>query len=105
MDTEMPTQEETTVESPRDSGYQQARNRAEMIQGLYIHLLVYAVFNAGLFALNWVTRGDSGSWWFQWPLVIWGVGLVVHVLATIAPVFSPEWADRRARQDLSNRDR
>ena len=41
-----------------------ARERAEAIQGLYIHLLVYVVINAGLFGINWLTRGDSGVWWF-----------------------------------------
>ncbi|HEX6301201.1 MAG TPA: 2TM domain-containing protein [Acidimicrobiia bacterium] len=93
-----------TVEKPEDQTYQQARKRAEMIQGLYIHILVYVIFNAGLFALNWATRGDDGSWWFWWPLVIWGAGLLFHVLATIAPIFSPDWADRRAQQILSKRD-
>lgn len=104
MNTDLAATDETTLESPRDQAYQQARKRAEMIQGLYIHFLIFAVINAGLFGLNWVSRGDSGTWWFQWPLVIWGVGLVVHVLATIVPVFSPDWADRRAQETISKKD-
>lgn len=104
MDTDISPGADQVVETLQDPAYQQARKRAEMIQGLYIHLLVYVVFNAGLFALDWLTRGDDGTWWFQWPLVIWGVGLLVHVLATVSPVFSPDWADRRARQILSKRN-
>ncbi|MEX1124112.1 MAG: 2TM domain-containing protein [Acidimicrobiia bacterium] len=104
MNTDLTAQNETTEESPQDLAYRQARERAEMVQGLYIHLLVFAVINAGLFAINWLTRSDNGSWWFQWPLLIWGIGLIVHVLVTVAPVFSPEWAERRAQQILSKRD-
>jgi hypothetical protein len=103
MDTELTAPRDTTVELPEDRAYRRARERAEMVQGLYIHLLVFAAINAGLFAINWITRGDDGSWWFLWPLLIWGTGLIVHILVTVAPVFSPEWADRRAQQILSRR--
>lgn len=75
-----------------------ARERAEMLQGLYIHLMVFACVNAGLFLINWFTRGDDGAWWFYWPLAVWGVfGVGIHLLITVAPVFTPEWVDRKAR--------
>ena len=57
--------------------YKAAHHRAEAIQGLYIHLLVFVVINAGLFGINWFTRGDDGGWWFYW-LLIWGVGVALH---------------------------
>lgn len=103
MDTDLTAPSETTVESPQDQAYRQARERAEMIQGLWIHFLVFAIINAGLFILNWVTRADNGSWWFYWPLLIWGVGLIVHVVVTVAPVFSPQWVERRAQRILERR--
>lgn len=103
MDTELTAPSDTTVDLPEDQAYRRARERAEMVQGLYIHLLVFVAINAGLFAINWITRSDGGSWWFLWPLLIWGTGLIVHILVTVAPVFSPEWADRRAQQILSRR--
>lgn len=103
MDTELTAPNETTVDLPEDDAYRRARERAEMAQGLYIHLLVFAAINAGLFTINWITRSDGGSWWFLWPLLIWGTGLIVHILVTVAPVFSPDWADRRAQQILSRR--
>lgn len=81
-----------------------ARERAEMLQGLYIHMLMYVLVNGGLLAINWLTRGDDGSWWFQWPLMIWGVGLVIHIVTAVVPVFSPGWVDRRAAE-LAERSR
>jgi hypothetical protein len=86
-----------------EQAYKSARERAEAIQGLYIHLLVFMVINAGLFGINWFTRGDDGGWWFYWALLGWGIGLLVHVLVVIAPVFSPEWVDRRAQRIMANR--
>lgn len=36
-----------------------AKKRAEEIQGLYIHLLVFLVINAGLFVIHLLTRGTA----------------------------------------------
>lgn len=86
-----------------DKQYEWARERAEALQGLYIHILVYVVVNACLFGINWLSKGDSGSWWFYWPLLGWGVGLVIHILTVATPVFSARWVDRRTERILSNR--
>lgn len=102
MTTDRDQMEAGWTESPRESEYRRARERAEMLQGLYIHLLVFAVVNAGLFVINVLTRGDDGGWWFQWPLLAWGVGLAVHVVVTISPVFTSDWADRKARQIMDD---
>jgi hypothetical protein len=91
--------------STADEGhtYKAAWERAEAIQGLHIHLLVFAVINAGLFGINWVTRGDGCGWWFYWPLLAWGIGLLTHILAVVAPLFSPDWVDRQAERIMTNR--
>jgi hypothetical protein len=101
MDTDLTASSGATTESLPDEAYRRARERAEMLQGLYIHLLVFFVINAGLVAINWATRGDNGSWWFWWPLLIWVIGLVVHVVATIVPVFSPQWVEQRTQRTIS----
>lgn len=79
-----------------DPVYQAAVKRAEELQGYYVHLLVYLTVNAGLFAINLLTRGDSGDWWFYWPLAGWGIGLVIHTLTTFTGVFSESWKARKA---------
>ena len=78
----------------------QAKQRAEAIQGLYIHVLVYLVINGSLFVINLLTRGEGGSWWFYWPAAIWASALALHALTTYVPVFSPDWAERRAAKML-----
>ena len=79
-----------------ESRYEAAEKRAEDLQGLYTHLLVYGVVNLGLFVINLLTKGDGGTWWFYWPLAGWGIGLAIHVLVTFGGVFSDDWKERKA---------
>lgn len=59
--------------------YKRARNRMEEIKGFYIHLFVYIVVNIGLFLINYLSYPEY--WWFVWPLLGWGIGLVAHGLS------------------------
>ena len=47
--------------------------------GFYIHLVVYALVNAGLIAINLSTSTEH--LWFKWPLLGWGIGVLFHALA------------------------
>ena len=79
-----------------DEAYRAALERAETLQGYYTHLLVYLVVNAGLFVINLLTRGDSGAWWFYWPLAGWGIALAIHTMVVFGGVFSEGWKRRKA---------
>jgi len=79
-----------------DVAYKAALRRAETLQAYYTHLLVYGVVNAGLFFINLLTRGDSGNWWFIWPLAGWGIAIVIHTLVVFGGVFSQDWKQRKA---------
>jgi hypothetical protein len=85
-----------------DARFKAAKERAEQVQGLLIHLMVYTVVNLSLFIID-ALSGDG--WWFYWPLLGWGIGLVLHLLTLSAPVFSPGWAERRARRQLESNPR
>jgi hypothetical protein len=87
-----------------DEAYAAALKRAEMLQGYYIHLLVFAVVNAGLFLINLLTRGEDGTWWFVWPLAAWGIAIVINTLVVFAGVFTEGWKQRKA-DELYRRSR
>jgi hypothetical protein len=87
-----------------DRAFKLAQERAAMLQGFYIHLVIYLVINGGLFLINLLTRGSDGTWWFYWPLLGWGVGVFVHAVTTFAGVFTDDWRERKAQQ-LYERDR
>ncbi len=61
-----------------DTRYQRAKERVEEIKGFYIHLTVYIIINPVLFIINWLTSPDN--LWFYWPLLGWGIGLVIHMI-------------------------
>jgi hypothetical protein len=82
----------------RDEAYVRAHERAEALQGYYIHLLIYIVVNAGLFLINYLTTSGDGGWWFQWTLLGWGIGLAVHTIVVAAPVFSNDWVERKTKR-------
>jgi len=60
-----------------------ARRRAGAKMGWYIHALVYVLVNLGLVALS-ASRGHT---WAIYPLMGWGLGLLIHgaVIWFIAP--------------------
>jgi hypothetical protein len=97
MRTETDTMLTETDGAGEDPLLHSAKKRAEELQGFYIHLFVYAAVNAGLFAINALTR-DGGAWWFYWPLLGWGIGLTIHALVTFAGLFSQDWKERKAAE-------
>lgn len=54
-----------------------ARKRLEERRGFVPHLIVYLVVNAGL-VLLWVMTGANGMFWPVFPIVFWGVGILMH---------------------------
>ena len=56
-----------------------ARKRAGAKLGWYIHALAYVVVNAMVFAMSQYAFGSRP--WSVFPLLGWGVGLVMHGLA------------------------
>ena len=47
--------------------------------GFYIHLATYILVNGLLIAIDLMT--SPGTYWFIWPLIGWGIGVLVHGLS------------------------
>jgi hypothetical protein len=56
-----------------------AEKRVDAKLGFYIHLGVYILVNGMMVAVNLMT--SPGTYWFIWPLIGWGVGLLFHGLS------------------------
>ena len=52
----------------------------EARRGWKIHLVIFALVNCGLIALNLVliTTTDASFIWLPFPLVFWGIGITAH---------------------------
>ena len=46
------------------------------------HLWAFIIINTALVLINLLTYG---VWWFQWPLLGWGIGLAFHYRETYYP--------------------
>jgi hypothetical protein len=75
-----------------------ARKQAKEQRDFYAHLASYAVVMVLLFVIDLLS---GGSWWFFWPMLGWGVGIVMHAASVFGENrFGPAWEDRKTQQLL-----
>lgn len=59
-----------------------AEKNVEEAEEFKTHLIVYAIVNSALAAIWLLTaiRAGGAAWypWFLFPLVFWGIGIIVH---------------------------
>ncbi len=84
--------------------YDRARKRVEELREFYRHLVTYLVVNAFLFVLNKLT--SPGHDWFIWPLLGWGIGIVIHAASVfgIGRLWGEGWEERKI-QEIMDKDR
>lgn len=76
--------------------YQEAKNRVEEIKGFYFHLISYIVVNAVLVVINLLTSPEY--LWFIWPIIGWGVGLVIHAFTVFSNLWGKSWEERKIKE-------
>jgi len=69
--------------------------RAQKRRSFAHHLLTYLIVNGCIFAFDYF---DGGPWFFHFPLIIWGMVLLLIGLRQLAP--NEEKLVRRAERDL-----
>jgi len=60
-----------------DRARDMARRRTRAVRRFHTHVWLYLTVNAALLMVNILT---PGSWWFLWPLLIWGIAVVAHAV-------------------------
>ena len=79
-----------------------AKQRVGMKMGFYIHALVYALVNLGLWAI--ATIGGRGAW-NLWPLAGWGLGLAIHGIVTFAGLSGDGLRERMLEAEVERQRR
>ena len=84
-----------------DEKYRRAKRRVRVLKGFYIHFATYIGAIALLFFIDFLT---GGGWWFYWPLLGWGIGIIAHAFTVfgIAGFLGSEWEEKKTR-DLMNK--
>ena len=68
---------------------------------LYIHLTAFILVNALLVAIN--LAASPQYLWFFWPLLGWGLGILLHVLLIVGLSKGAEIKSRMIERELSKR--
>ncbi|WP_418000783.1 2TM domain-containing protein [Lentibacillus amyloliquefaciens] len=89
-----------------DQKYLRAKKRMENLKAFYIHLTVFTLVNIMLIAINILTYEQSGHWWFFYPLLGWGIGLVSHGLSVSSfGLFGPDWEEKKIQEYMEKENR
>lgn len=81
-----------------------AEKRVEAKLGFRNHLIIYAAVNTLLF-LIWLFTSlfAAEGWlfpWFVFPLVGWGIAIVIHAVSVYGPTSSAERFEARVQREL-----
>ncbi len=85
--------------------YQRAKKQVEEIKGFYGHLVSYLAVNAFLLFIN--LKFSPQELWFLWPLMGWGLGLLLHGMKTFnyMPFLGKDWEAKKLKQFLEEEKR
>ena len=76
--------------------YRMASKHVRKLKDFWIHLAAFLVVNAGLLTLNLVKQPDK--LWFQWVLLGWGAGLLLHAFLSFGGGIGKNWEERKINQ-------
>ncbi|EOG6895579.1 2TM domain-containing protein [Flavobacterium psychrophilum] len=78
--------------------YYTAKKRVNEIKGFYGNLVSYILVNLILLAINFATSPEC--LWFFWPLLGWGVGVVIHgmIIFQWLPFFGKDWEEKKIKE-------
>lgn len=82
--------------------YKKAEQRVKKKKGFYVHFSVYLAVGFFFFAMNMLT--DPYDIWFVFPLLPWGVGLLIHYFTTFGlpgtKVLTEEWEREELEREI-----
>jgi 2TM domain len=80
--------------------YLAAKAHVAALKGFYIHLTVFVAVMTGLIAAD---AASAGSWWVQWPLIGWGLGILGHAYLVFAPssTAATSWEERKIKETMA----
>lgn len=81
--------------------YFKAKERVDDIKGFYGNLASYLFVNLGLLALNLYT--SPNHLWFYWPLLGWGIGVLIHGLKVFnfMPFLGQDWEEQKIKEFMT----
>jgi hypothetical protein len=73
--------------------YQKTKEKVAALKGFYVHISVYVIVNLGLLLINMMA--SPGRLWFFWPLVGWGIAIVLHAMRVFGGTLGSNWEEKK----------
>ncbi|MEW6357762.1 MAG: 2TM domain-containing protein [Planctomycetota bacterium] len=88
---------------------ERAKKKVEAKIGFYIHLTVYVGVNLLLLIINLATlpevrKGFFKDFWFYWPLLGWGIGIIFHALGVYLTGSNTSLKERMIEKELAKEE-
>jgi hypothetical protein len=98
-------EQESEINQTELDRYKKAQARVEEIKGFYIHVTIYVIVNLGLVLINVLSTPEK--LWFYWPLIGWGIGLVIHAVTVfgLQGFLGQEWEEKKIKQFMEKEDK
>lgn len=76
--------------------YQEAKKRVKETKDFYFHIIAYILVNAVLVVINLLTSPEY--LWSIWPIIGWGIGLVIHAFSIFGNLRGKSWEERKIKE-------
>ena len=86
-----------------DANLTLAKRRVAVLKGFYIHLGAFVMVMCTLLVIDSFT---GPGWWVHWPLLGWGIGVLVHAFVVFgqAPSLFADWEIRKIASEKRRLD-
>ncbi len=88
----------------REEIYYKAKKRMKAKKGFFKHLSAYIAVGMFFFIMNMVTLGRDPELWFFFPMLPWGIGLLIHYFSIFGLPFtgalSEEWEKKEMEKEI-----
>ncbi|WP_406661683.1 2TM domain-containing protein [Methanolobus sp. ZRKC3] len=83
----------------KDKKLLRAQARVKELKNFYNHLIIYLVI-MGL--LLFIDYSDGGNWWVQWPIIGWGIFVIIQGI-NVSKI-GKNWEDKKIKEIMEKEE-
>ncbi|WP_445475359.1 2TM domain-containing protein [Methanococcoides methylutens] len=84
----------------KDDKLLRAQERVKELKKFYNHLAVYLVIMVVLFFIDY---SDGGNWWVHWPIIGWGIFVVLQGISVSK--LGKGWEDKKIKEIMEKEEK
>ncbi|MEL4304458.1 2TM domain-containing protein [Methanococcoides sp. LMO-2] len=77
-----------------------AQKRVKELKKFYNHLAVYLIVMAILLFIDY---SDGGNWWVHWPMIGWGIFVVIQGFSVSK--FAKGWEEKKLKEIMEEEEK